>query len=107
MLIYLMMEAADAVLNRQVCEVLLSNSKTPSPRMKLMHATIRQYSSLKSQRRARPAIPPVAAAAETVFLKLSRSLGIDSIESIPPAYVAWRVGTKHYSYSVPSPHRLF
>jgi hypothetical protein len=35
------------------------------------------------------------------------SPGIDSKESNPPAYVAWRAGTTPYSYSVPSPHRLF
>ncbi len=35
------------------------------------------------------------------------SLGIDSKEWIPPAYVAWRAGTITYSSSVPSPHRLF
>ncbi len=34
--------------------------------------------------------------------------GINSKEWIPPAYVAWRAGTiTGYSYSVPSPHRLF
>jgi hypothetical protein len=32
---------------------------------------------------------------------------MDAKESIPPAYVAWRAGTQPYSYSVPSPHRLF
>ncbi len=37
-------------------------------------------------------------------IKLLRSLGIDSKESIPPACVAWRPGT---TYSVPRPHRLF
>jgi hypothetical protein len=30
---------------------------------------------------------------ETIFLKLLRIPGIGSKESIPPAYVAWRVGT--------------
>jgi hypothetical protein len=42
------------------------------------------------------------------LLKLLRSPGIDSNESIPPAYLASRAGTTTlYSYSVPSPHRLF
>jgi hypothetical protein len=35
------------------------------------------------------------------------SPGIDSKESIPPAYVAWRAGTINLFYLVPSPHRLF
>ncbi len=39
--------------------------------------------------------------------KLLRSLGIDSKESIPLAYVAWRRYDNPISYSVPSPHRLF
>jgi hypothetical protein len=29
------------------------------------------------------------------------------MEPIPPGCVAWRAGTKTYSYSVPSPQRLF
>jgi hypothetical protein len=41
------------------------------------------------------------------ILKLLRSPGIDSMESIPPAYVAWWAGTQPYSYSVRNPHRLF
>jgi hypothetical protein len=43
------------------------------------------------------------------IFKLLRSTGIDSKESIPPAYVVWRANTTalFYSYSVPSPHRLF
>ncbi len=36
-----------------------------------------------------------------------KSPGIGSEESIPPAYVAWRPLRQPYSYSVPSPHRLF
>ncbi len=44
-----LIEAANVVRNRLVCEELLRNSKTPSPRMKLMHATIRQHSTIKSQ----------------------------------------------------------
>ncbi len=42
------------------------------------------------------------------IFKLLMSPRIDSKESIPPAYVAWRAGTTtlFYSYSVPSPHRL-
>jgi hypothetical protein len=37
-----------------------------------------------------------------------RSPRINSKESIPPAYVAWRASTTTlYSYSLPSPHRLF
>jgi hypothetical protein len=38
------------------------------------------------------------------IFELLSSPGIDSKESIPPAYVP---GGKHYSYLVPSPHRLF
>ncbi len=41
------------------------------------------------------------------IFKLLRSPGIYSKESIPPAHVAGRGGTTTYSYSVPSPHRLF
>ncbi len=42
------------------------------------------------------------------IFKILRSPGIDSKESIPPAYVAWRAGTITLSLcSVPSPHRLF
>ncbi len=42
------------------------------------------------------------------IFKLLRSSEIDSNESILPVYVAWRAGTiTLYSYSVPSPHRLF
>ncbi len=41
------------------------------------------------------------------IFQLLRSSGIDSKESIPPAYVAWRAGVTTLSYSVPSPHRLF
>jgi hypothetical protein len=44
---------------------------------------------------------------ETVFLKLLRSQGIDSMESILSAYVAWRSGTTNLSYTVPSSHRLY
>ncbi len=35
------------------------------------------------------------------------SPGIDSMESISTGSVAWRDGTTSYSYSVPSPNRLF
>ncbi len=41
------------------------------------------------------------------IFKLLWNPGIDSQESTPPAYVAWRSDTTTYSYSVPSPHRLF
>jgi len=43
------------------------------------------------------------------IFKLSRSLGINSKLSIPPAYVAWRAGTTALFLleSVPSPHTLF
>jgi hypothetical protein len=41
------------------------------------------------------------------IFKLLRGSGIDSKESIPPAYVAWRAGKITLSYSVPSPHNLF
>ncbi len=41
------------------------------------------------------------------IFKFLRSPGIDSKESIPPVYVAGRAGTTTFSYSVPSPHRLF
>jgi hypothetical protein len=42
------------------------------------------------------------------IFKLLRSLSIDSKESTPPAYVAWRAGIRQScSYSVPSPDRLF
>ncbi len=44
---------------------------------------------------------------ESELLKVLRSPRIDSKEPIPPGCVAWRAGTKPYSYSVPSPHRLF
>jgi hypothetical protein len=40
------------------------------------------------------------------ILKFLKSPGIDSKESIPPAYKAWRAGKKRSFYSVPSPHRL-
>ncbi len=35
-----------------------------------------------------------ATSTEAVFLKLLLSPEIDSKESIPPAYVAWRAGTR-------------
>ncbi len=41
------------------------------------------------------------------IFKLLRSLRIDSKEPIPPGCVALRASTKPYSYSVPSPQRLF
>jgi hypothetical protein len=42
------------------------------------------------------------------IFKLLRSPRIDSEESIPPAFVAWRAGTTTlFLYSVPNPHRLF
>ncbi len=42
------------------------------------------------------------------IFKLLRSPRIDSKGPIPPGCVAWRAGTTTlYSYSVPSPHRLF
>jgi hypothetical protein len=41
------------------------------------------------------------------ILKLFRSPGIDSKESIPLAYVAGSPVREPYSYLVPSPHRLF
>ncbi len=41
---------------------------------------------------------------ESDFLKLFRSAGIDSKESIPPA---WRAGTTTLLLLVPSPHKLF
>ncbi len=41
------------------------------------------------------------------FFKLLRIPGIDSKEAIPPACVAWRAVRQTYSYSVPSPQRLF
>jgi len=41
------------------------------------------------------------------ILKLLGSLTMDSKKSIPPAYVAGRPVRQLYSYSVPSPNRLF
>ncbi len=42
------------------------------------------------------------------IFKLLSSPEIDTKESFPPAYVAWRTRTTTYSYPVPSrPHRLF
>ncbi len=42
------------------------------------------------------------------IFKLLRGPGIDSKESIPPAYIAWRAGTTTlFLYLVPSPLRLF
>jgi hypothetical protein len=42
------------------------------------------------------------------IFKLLRSARIDSKDSVPPAYVAWRGPVRQpYSYSVPNPHRLF
>jgi hypothetical protein len=38
------------------------------------------------------------------IFKLLWSPGIDFVEPIPPAYVAWGAGTIPNSYSVPSPH---
>jgi hypothetical protein len=77
-----MMEAAIVVRNRLVCEELLSFYHTPALRMKLMHATICQHSTLKSSQAGTQAIrytiPLVAAAAETVFLNFQGAR-----ESIP------------------------
>ncbi len=41
------------------------------------------------------------------IFKLLGSLTMDSKKSIPPAYVAGRPVRQPYSYSVPSPNRLF
>ncbi len=41
------------------------------------------------------------------ILKLLRSPGIDSKESIPPAFVSLRAGTTALFLVVPRPHRLF
>ncbi len=41
------------------------------------------------------------------FFKLLRIPRIDYKEPIPPGHVAWRPVRQPYSYSLPSPHRLF
>jgi hypothetical protein len=51
-------------------------------------------------------LPQICSVARDGNFKLLWSLGIDSKESIPPAYVACRAGTTSLSYSVPGHHRL-
>ncbi len=90
-------ETAMSVSSRRSSYVLSLDARTHTP-----------YLSCIPRERESDADIPVTRSQRVRIFKLLRSPRIDSKEQTPPGCVTWRASIRQpYSYSVPSPHRLF